>query len=274
MMGILLVSGFLSAQTSNGVAECSAEAVADAVVRGRLVPDPGEPVSHHGTVWLEGADASCSVVPNPGGTFEFRGVVPGPYRLSARMSAEFQRMAPVSFTVSAGATLHFDIPVRFVNPLPECVKQPRCASVLARRTMEELSSSDVEQVELLAYRVGIALAGEGWEEDEAWVACLEVSEELLVSIAEAYPLVAPRSECEPPDPRAAESRGHRSWRHGPTDRPARMIRLGQIESTSETSARVSLSYNIGLRWGSWYSCDLEWMGGLWTPRKCRLEGVS
>ena len=270
----LLLSGAASAQVRTGSIECVVAVPAGVVVQGRLVADPGEPLSVHGTVRLEGSGASCSVAPNPDGTFEFRGVGAGQYRMSVQMSAEFQRMAPISFTVSNDTLLHFDIPVRWVDPLPDCVKQERCASVLARRTSRELSASSEGQLELTVYRLGIALAGEGWEEEAAWVACFDAPAETVASLEEVYPFVAAASECQPPDPRSAEPGDRRLWRHRPTARPGRMVVVTTIEATSETTARADISYHVAPLWGAWYSCDLERVGQLWTARKCRMTGIS
>lgn len=257
-----------------GVAACGSRPEEGGVVRGRLVPDPGDPavrfrVHLRGT----GGDPVCGVLAARDGTFELRGVSAGSYTLAFTLSAEYAPVADIALAVTRDAPVQLDIPVHAVDPLRTCPKKPACAAVLLRHTSVELTGSDEERLTLAVYRTAIAAARNGWDREEAWVACID-DPGLVRSLSQVYPAVAPASDCAFPDPREEAVGARPGMMYAPTGAPARAVRVHQVERTSAGAARASLSWTAGPRWGARYLCMLERLDGLWVPRRCRMTEIS
>ncbi len=237
-----------------------------ATVVGRLYAAGGAPdVSRSLGIRRLQDDARCSLASSEEGSFEFQGVPAGRYGLAVA-GLTLTDMADIEFEVREGERLWLDIPLFRENRLAACMNNPACATVLVRRTSLEVNGTEAHALLALGYRLGIALAGEEWQEGLDWVACIGDFETVGSGLVEAFPNTADVSECELRETEIEGlSRPIQAQRHVSSDRIARLVRVDAVEKTSEDKATLTVSYIFAPLWGQGHRCEVERKGEIWLP---------
>lgn len=267
-----LAGGPATAQVRS-VVTCDFQPSLAGPIRGRIIDDLGEPVSHRAVqLHRVGQGGDCTAVADTLGRFEFNGLAPGQYRL------EYGRLGlaaavPLDIEVVEGSPVHLEIPAFRENRVAECLALAGCAPILAQLTHLELAASDTLALELLALRVSIALAGEAWDHGE-WVACVEAPTSTIAALRLVFSDVVPVTECELGEPAGSPDHLRARLEHVPSGRPARSIRPPRIQEMSGAQAVFNTGYFVGPLWGEGHRCVAILVEGRWRPQSCRMTWVS
>lgn len=245
------------------------------VVTARLVGGPNRPDLRR-RVWIENEDGSfrCAATPSDEGRFELIGVPQGDYVL--RMgSLGLRPMAPMPFHVESDTPVNLAVPVFREDRIAQCSERPACVGVIARSTTAERVGGEQRSIKLAAYRLGIALAGGRWRDEEEWVACIDDASDVLEALREVYAAVVQAAECGIPSPPPGERRNVLGrFRHIHTDLPARFVSVEIGEVTADSTASVHVSYQSGGLGGEGHDCELLKSDQTWVPTTCRMTWVS
>ena len=273
---LVLVSDVEAQQTGSGQTQCVEDERSVARVTGRLIAqDDSLNLSRGMILQLERQGGWCFVSATADGEFEFRGLSAGRYLLHVRGTLGLAPVTPISFVVDTDTLLRLDVPVYPDNRIRECLETAPCASILTRRTAAETASSEERRLYLLGYRLTVALAGEGWEQAEPWLLCIEDSTDVVEALREVYPETVPKSECQIQPIQMPGSRfPRRLLRHVPTQRPARWAHPPVVEDVTTESARIRTGYTVGGLWGQGNLCELLRLEGAWVVNACLMTWIS
>lgn len=269
---LVFAAGLAAQQQGSGRVRCGFRKADVARVMGRLIDlEGGTPVRLQVRLARSALRKGCTVTSTDSGVFEFRNVPTGQWQLRLA-GLQFDSIAPISVNVDGDSVIRLVIPVSRTNALSRCMSLGSCAGILTQRLPSEVVVDTDKQLYLLGYRLSIALAGEGWGQDGTWVACLDDSDEVVRTVRQMYPEVAPRTECHIPRP--APDFAHRLATHVPTGRPARLIQRPVIDDISPQTARLSLGYTEAARAGKGYTCEVHRVHDTWVPTACHVTWIS
>ncbi len=209
----------------------------------------------------------CSVTPDVNGTFELLGIPPGRYALTLG-SWSLERIPPIEVSIGRDSVVRLTIPVRKADYVAECMRQPRCASVLTRATTAELDPESADPSGVAGYRLAIAMSMRAWPKGSEMVVC--VPPQFVQALAEVYPAVSSRADCSWPEPRKTGTR----LRHTPSGREAVGVEVSAQESIAEDRRRLTFAYHAAGLWAGGFECTIERVTGVWTPIACRGTWIS
>lgn len=266
----LQLPGGASAQNhGDGWLACTFGEAPVARIEGRLVPTPylldRLQVTQRVYLEREGSEGQCMLMAD--GTFEFRDVPEGRYRLWVD-SLLVAPSDPVSILIRGDTVVSLEVPIFPANAVSACLADLRCADRLAQPTSLEAAADEVRQAYLFGYRVSMAIGGGTWDDG---VYCIDDTAQVLAALREVHPAVVPRAECEL-EPRAPQ--GRRPLTHVPSGRRAASIRPPEVQIVSETEAYLRVSRHTGARSGASYLCDIERLGDHWVVRTCHMIAIS
>jgi hypothetical protein len=222
--------------------------------------------------------AACLFRSRVDGQFQIGGLPPGSYRLEVLPSG-IQRLAPVLFELGADSSVHFVLPIREENRVVDCLELSQCASILVRPSLTERTASADMALELISYRLALALAHFEAPPSE-WYACVNARLDVLSSLREIYPRVVSALDCDTLEtPRGGPS----LMRHRATGVIAMAVGLGSGANSSSrppavrtaaTTATVRVWVSHGQRSSVGFECVVERREEMWIPRICRSGGAA
>jgi hypothetical protein len=202
------------------------------------------------------------------GGFHYRAVPPGAYRLDV-VSSGLRPTPSLELEVEAGGSAVFEIPVYALDRLDECTRLPRCVQVVTRWTSEETEASVQRRLELLGWRLALAMAIEVTPDDTDWVACVRGEPGVVALLGELWREVVPADACEAEQPDDARLFATGPYRHLASGRPARVIILTSAAARDDGTALVRTSFFSHGNGGGGYECSVEPRGDVWVPTFCR-----